>query len=166
MIKKEKTRRISAKGKVSCEELSQLFPIDKKQVKNKSTRASVETILFVLRKWSQKICPKLGKNTCALTYSTPGSYHQTLVTKTGGKTHHLSYKKRLSTENNGTSAIQAVKESSASYHLWCGDKNGKMRAVQQIPSEWAIYSMKLWAEITPKTSTHLHVQHIISLSLK
>ena len=43
--------------------------------------------------------------------------------------------KKLTTQNSGTSGIQVVKESSASYHLWCGDKNGKIRAVQQIPSE-------------------------------
>ena len=132
---KRKKQGLAAKGKVSCEELFSTLSYRQKTGKKNKSAGVCRDHTVCLAQMVSKICPKLGKNTCALSYSTPGSYHQTLVTKTGGKTHHLSYMKRLSTENNGTSGIQAVKESSASYHLWCGDKNGKMRAVQQIPSE-------------------------------
>ena len=82
-----------------------------------------------------EMCPKLGKNTCSVTYSTPGNYHQTLVTQIGNKTHHFSYNARMNTAKSGVGGMSVVKDNSLSYRIWCGDGSGNMKTVQQIPSE-------------------------------
>ena len=107
-----------------------------------------------LARMAAKICPEISQNICALTYSTPGNYHATLVAKTEGKIHHLSYDTKRSTSLQGIQGTRPVRESSVAHRVWCGDGQGNMPLAQQIPSELGLVLNEVMGGITQQTLIH------------
>ena len=81
-----------------------------------------------------KMCPEIGKNTCAITYALSGNYHQMLVSQIDDTVHLINYKDRSSSRLRGLESLTPENENSTSYRLWCPDKKGNMVAAQQMPT--------------------------------
>ena len=128
----------NAEGMEGCEDMFQALN-DRLTGSNSDARSGVcRDHAICLARIAARICPEVSQNICALTYSTPGNYHATLVAKTQGKIHHLSYDIKRSTNLQGPQGTRPVRESSVAHRVWCGDGRGNMPLAQQIPSELGI----------------------------